>query len=91
MSSRRDHNALMTSGWHLISDAQRLARNLLDRQDRWELMSSMRIEMLCYAAANCCLSYRTEQLRQGGELITLVWLLLAHKTDTLKFVPVTGD
>lgn len=83
-----EQETLVTSGWDVISDAQGLARNLLARPDRWELMNSVWMEMLCYAGANSRSSYHAEQVRRGGELITLVWLLLGHKTDTLQ--PVTG-
>ncbi|XP_056173953.1 uncharacterized protein LOC130139953 [Syzygium oleosum] len=48
------------------------------REDRWKLISEVWVEMLCYAASNCKGSYHAQQLRRGGELLTHVWLMMAH-------------
>ncbi|KAK7820746.1 uncharacterized protein LOC112009408 [Quercus suber] len=79
--ANRKNETMVTSKWHVLRDAQRLARNLLDRENRWLIISSVWMEMLCYAASNCPVDHHSEQLRRGGGLITHVWLLLAHKTD----------
>ncbi|KAK4604865.1 hypothetical protein RGQ29_013076 [Quercus rubra] len=79
--ANRKNETMVTSKWHVLKDAQRLARNLLDRENRWLIISSVWMEMLCYAASNCPIDHHSEQLRRGGGLITHVWLLLAHKTD----------
>ncbi|KAL3744138.1 hypothetical protein ACJRO7_013402 [Eucalyptus globulus] len=87
----QDHNTLVTLGWDVISDAQGHVRNLLARPDRWKLVNSMWMEMLCYAGVTVGrlttpsrtvrLSRHTDQLRRGGELITLIWLIFTLKTD----------
>lgn len=77
----RKSETVVTSKWHMLRDAQRLARNLMVRENRWQIMCSVWVEMLCYAAANCSVDYHSEQIRRGGGLITHVWILLAHKTD----------
>jgi hypothetical protein len=79
--SNRKKETMVTSKWHVLKDAQRLARNLMDKENRWVIISSVWIEMLCYAASNCPADHHAEQLKRGGGLITHVWLLLAHKTD----------
>ena len=77
----RNGETLVTSKWYMLRDAQRLARNLMDKEDRWKIMSSVWMEMLSFAANNCPLDNHADQLRRGGGLITHIWLLLAHKTD----------
>ena len=72
---------VVTSDWHVLKDAQRLARSLMSKENKWNIICSVWVEMLCYAASNCPMEYHAEQLRRGGGLITHVWLLLAHKTD----------
>ncbi|KAG2283007.1 hypothetical protein Bca52824_054227 [Brassica carinata] len=43
----------------------------------WEVVNKVWAELLCYAATKC--GYRTAaQLSKGGELISFVWLLMAH-------------
>ncbi|KAB1212000.1 hypothetical protein CJ030_MR5G004150 [Morella rubra] len=79
--SDRNMETMVTSKWHVLQDAQRLARNLMGFEKRWQIISSVWVEMLCYAASNCPMDYHAEQLRRGGGLITHVWLLLSHKTD----------
>ena len=59
----------------------------MSKENGWDIINSMWMEILCFAASNCPVDYHAEQLRQGGGLITHVWLLLAHKTDKLY----TGD
>lgn len=47
-------------------------------EDKWELMSQVWIEMLCYAASQCGWKEHGQQLRRGGELLTHVCLLMAN-------------
>ncbi|KAG6673273.1 hypothetical protein I3843_16G104300 [Carya illinoinensis] len=66
------------SSKRMETDVERLTRSLMKLENKWELMSSVWVEMLCYAASNCPLECHAEQLRRGGGLITHIWLLLAH-------------
>ncbi|KAI9117319.1 hypothetical protein K1719_011485 [Acacia pycnantha] len=79
--SERSSETVVTLKWKMLKDAQRLARNLLKREDRWNIICSVWVEMLCYAAANCSADEHSEQIRRGGGLITHAWILLLHKTD----------
>ncbi|KAJ3670655.1 hypothetical protein LUZ60_008081 [Juncus effusus] len=64
----------------VLFDACRLAKqlNLLSEDKRWQLVSKVWVEMLGYAAINCKTYYHAKQLSRGGELLTHVWLLMAH-------------
>jgi hypothetical protein len=64
----------------VMFDACILAKELLtlDAKKRWGLMSEMWVELLSYAASHCRPSTHVAQLSEGGELITFVWLLMAH-------------
>ena len=77
----RNKETMVTSKWHVLKDGQRLSRRLMSRENRWNIISSVWVEMLCYAARTCPRAFPAEQLRPRGGLITHVWLLLAHKTD----------
>ncbi|XP_052193618.1 uncharacterized protein LOC127802029 [Diospyros lotus] len=63
-----------------VKRAKDLASALMQKPNRkrWEIMISMWVEMLCYAAKECQLKYHAENLRRGGEFLTHVWLLLIH-------------
>ncbi|PON88927.1 hypothetical protein TorRG33x02_153100 [Trema orientale] len=55
------------------------------REKKWELMSHVWVEILCYAASQCQRNQHAQQLRRGGELLTHVWLLMAHLGITKQF------
>ncbi|XP_072999859.1 uncharacterized protein [Typha latifolia] len=61
-------------------DAAVLAKELLKlpEQERWKVINAVWIEMLCFAATHCREYIHAKQLTAGGELLTLVWLLMAH-------------
>ncbi|KAI4381074.1 hypothetical protein MLD38_007188 [Melastoma candidum] len=82
-TSTKGTEALITSKWDVLGEARELASSLQRKTDPWTLIFSMWMEMLCYAAYNCQVTYHKEQLRRGGELITIVWLILSHTTDKL--------
>ncbi|THU46994.1 hypothetical protein C4D60_Mb09t10820 [Musa balbisiana] len=64
----------------VLFDACKLAKDLneLETSRRWIVISAVWVEMLCYAASNCNSYAHAKQLSQGGELLTHVWLLMAH-------------
>ncbi|CAL9166814.1 unnamed protein product [Musa hybrid cultivar] len=64
----------------VLFDACKLAKDLneLETSRRWIVISAVWVEMLCYAASNCNSYSHAKQLSQGGELLTHVWLLMAH-------------
>uniref|UniRef100_A0A0A8Z9I4 DUF4220 domain-containing protein n=1 Tax=Arundo donax TaxID=35708 RepID=A0A0A8Z9I4_ARUDO len=57
-----------------------LAKELrgIDEEKRWKVVARVWMEMLTYAAAKCKGTTHVHQLARGGELITMVWLLMAH-------------
>ncbi|KAK1558402.1 hypothetical protein Q3G72_001929 [Acer saccharum] len=46
--------------------------------DKWVMISEVWVEMLTYAANRCAWKEHGQQLRNGGELLTYVSLLMAH-------------
>ncbi|KAL3746204.1 hypothetical protein ACJRO7_015195 [Eucalyptus globulus] len=64
--------------WHVLLEVQKLVADLRTMDNKWELISSIWVEMLCHAAYNCQVYHHAKRLRRGGALITQVWLLLAH-------------
>ena len=65
----------------VLFDACRLASKLQaieDKNQKWEMITRNWVEMLAYAACHCRGNYHAKQLSQGGELLTHVWLLMAH-------------
>ncbi|KAM4130133.1 hypothetical protein ACJW30_01G077900 [Castanea mollissima] len=51
----------------------------------WEFVCDVWIEILGYAASHCRGYYHAQQLTEGGELLTHVWLLMAHLGITEQF------
>ncbi|KAL3746182.1 hypothetical protein ACJRO7_015175 [Eucalyptus globulus] len=72
-------------GWHVLLEVQELVVNLRRMDNKWELISSIWVEILCYAAFDCHVYRHAYLLRRGGELFTHVWLLLRHKTDNFPY------
>ncbi|KAK7277763.1 hypothetical protein RJT34_22780 [Clitoria ternatea] len=64
--SERKSETVVTSKWHMLRDAQRLARNLMMKRNRWQIMYSVWVEMLCYVVANCSIDYHSEEMRRDG-------------------------
>nr|POE85028.1 hypothetical protein CFP56_52988 [Quercus suber] len=66
----------------VLFDACRLASELQaisdDKEQKWKMISNVWVEMLAYAACCCRGNHHAQQLRRGGELLTHVWLLMAH-------------
>ncbi|KAI8025067.1 hypothetical protein LOK49_LG02G01024 [Camellia lanceoleosa] len=67
------------------SNGEKLARSLDEKgNSKWEIMSNMWVEMLCYAASCCSVEQHVQELRRGGQFLTHVWLLLMHSGATKK-------
>jgi hypothetical protein len=65
----------------VLFDACRLAealRGVESPERRWRIISGVWAEMLCYSAGKCRGNFHAKQLSQGGEVLTMVWLLMAH-------------
>ncbi|KEH43307.1 DUF594 family protein [Medicago truncatula] len=77
----------------VLFDACRLAKSLQSleteenwsKERKWEMISHVWVEMLCHAASQCRGLQHAKQLTQGGELLTHVWLLMAHLGITEQF------
>ncbi|XVF52252.1 hypothetical protein PTKIN_Ptkin05aG0004200 [Pterospermum kingtungense] len=66
----------------VLFDASMLAQELnkleAEGLDKWKLMSRMWVELISYAASHCRANTHAQQVSKGGELITFIWLLMAH-------------
>ncbi|XP_045816493.1 uncharacterized protein LOC123909634 [Trifolium pratense] len=77
----------------VLFDACRLAKSLQSletkenwsKEKKWKMISNIWVEMLCHAASQCRGLNHAKQLSQGGELLTHVWLLMAHLGITEQF------
>ncbi|XP_010529252.1 PREDICTED: uncharacterized protein LOC104806186 [Tarenaya hassleriana] len=56
----------------LVKELRKLGR------DKWKTMSKVWVELLSFAANNVEAKEHAKQLSRGGELISFVWLLMAH-------------
>ena len=66
----------------VLFEACKLAKMLksadMELGEKWEMISRVWMEMLCYAASHCGWAQHAQQLRRGGELLTHVCLLMSH-------------
>ncbi|KAI3742947.1 hypothetical protein L1987_60646 [Smallanthus sonchifolius] len=68
----------------LLFSSCKLAKELMEIEmkhpnlDKWVIISKVWVEMLCYAAGNSRANMQLAHVSKGGELITNVWLLMAH-------------
>ncbi|GMY38088.1 hypothetical protein FCV25MIE_33332, partial [Fagus crenata] len=61
-----------------------------EKFNMWNVLFAFWIEILAHAAIQCKGRHHAQQLRRGGELITHIWLLMAHLGLTDHFqIPVT--
>ncbi|WRX27210.1 Protein of unknown function DUF594 - like 10 [Theobroma cacao] len=69
------------AGKSMLSDGRGLARSLNEisnKEEKWSLIADTWVEMLAHAASHCEGSQHRQHLRRGGQLLTHVWLLMAH-------------
>jgi hypothetical protein len=63
----------------VLFDACILAKELQKLgSHNWKVISKVWVELLSYAASRCRANAHVQQLSKGGELLTFVWLLMAH-------------
>ncbi|KAK6263396.1 hypothetical protein QUC31_009212 [Theobroma cacao] len=66
----------------VLFDASMLAKelNVLEKKglQKWKLLSRVWVELISYAASHCRANTHAQQLSKGGELLTFIWLLMAH-------------
>nr|XP_011460306.1 PREDICTED: uncharacterized protein LOC105350304 [Fragaria vesca subsp. vesca] len=63
----------------VLFDACILAKQLKSMDTRkWDLMCEVWVELLAYAAFHCRANDHVQLLTKGGELVTFVWLAMAH-------------
>ncbi|KAM5557899.1 hypothetical protein ABKV19_024967 [Rosa sericea] len=63
----------------VLFDACNLANQLMEFGDsKWELISTVWVDLLSYAASHCRADSHAQLLTRGGELVTFVWLLMAR-------------
>ncbi|KAK3437838.1 hypothetical protein EUGRSUZ_C01200, partial [Eucalyptus grandis] len=62
-----DYNkaTIITRDWHILLEVQKLVVDLRTMDNKWELISSIWVEILCCAAYNCQAYYRAKLLRRG--------------------------
>ncbi|PWA98600.1 hypothetical protein CTI12_AA017230 [Artemisia annua] len=46
--------------------------------DKWLMISKVWVDLLCYGASHSQAQMQTAQVSKGGDLITIVWMLMAH-------------
>lgn len=68
----------------VLFDSCNLAKELMHieerdmNKDKWFIISKVWVELLCYGACNSRANTLAAQVSKGGELITIVWLLMFH-------------
>lgn len=64
----------------LAQALQKLQSTKVDNEnkDKWFIISKVWVELLMYAASHIRSNSHAQQLSKGGDLITIVWLLMAH-------------
>ncbi|XP_039158765.1 uncharacterized protein LOC120288719 [Eucalyptus grandis] len=72
-----DHRQVIRS---VLFDACEVAGKLrrIHKEKRWRIMSEVWVELLGYAAVHCRPYAHAQRLSEGGELVTLAWLLMAQ-------------
>ncbi|KAI9082798.1 hypothetical protein K1719_035255 [Acacia pycnantha] len=77
---------------HLLFEACKLAEKLmnqLSREEKWEVIGIILLQMLSFVAAKCRPSIHAQQLSRGGGLVSLVWLaslLLDQQCELMEMI-----
>ncbi|KAK3220331.1 hypothetical protein Dsin_014301 [Dipteronia sinensis] len=71
-----ENQSLLMYGCRLSMQFQELAD--IHRQRKWEVVCDVWAEMMAFAAHNCGWKGHVQQLREGGELLTHGFLVMAH-------------
>ncbi|KAK7287084.1 hypothetical protein RIF29_00113 [Crotalaria pallida] len=71
----KDKDIIFNSFW---TKALKLANELEKISVKWEIISRVWVELLSLAARECGSLIHFQHLSEGGELISLVWLLMDH-------------
>ncbi|GLU15552.1 hypothetical protein SLE2022_320310 [Rubroshorea leprosula] len=76
----RFEQKLQINEFSRLTAACYLAKELLNQPSGcpWELMGRFWVEIVCYAANNCQPVVHARQVSRGGQLLTLVWLLINY-------------
>uniref|UniRef100_A0A0E0LR72 DUF4220 domain-containing protein n=1 Tax=Oryza punctata TaxID=4537 RepID=A0A0E0LR72_ORYPU len=64
-----------------IHEAWQLARGLRklnDEEKRWDVITDVWVQLLCFSAGRCRGYLHAKSLGSGVEYLTIVWLMLAH-------------
>ncbi|KAL6861246.1 hypothetical protein ACP4OV_016946 [Aristida adscensionis] len=75
----KDSSFFHENYYPLLDRARRVASDLLQIEEeggRWELITAVWLEMLCYTAHNCGAAFHAKHLTTGGEFVTHVKMLL---------------
>lgn len=79
VENQKRSKSVMLEGCQLGIRLRAMLRDsLLDHEEKWEMIANVWVEMLIFAADECDWKEHKTQLRNGGQLITHVALLMAH-------------
>ncbi|KAI6671705.1 hypothetical protein NL676_006590 [Syzygium grande] len=73
MSKEDQFNDVLSNGCQLALELESVPRGW-----KWSVISEVWVEMLMHASNKCKARDHAHQMQRGGELITHVWLLMAH-------------
>jgi hypothetical protein len=79
-STLHDNNPRFSSEVPRLSYAIRIANTLLAKEPSWSLkvLRDVWTDMLVYAANRCSRESHAKKLNDGGELLTILWLMIEH-------------
>ncbi|XP_030517234.2 uncharacterized protein LOC115730769 [Rhodamnia argentea] len=77
----------------VLFDGCRIVADIRQREIgiKWETIAKLWVKILMYAASQCRGDRHAGQLRRGGELLTHVWLMMAHFGMTDHFQMTQGQ